>query len=99
VPLRTTTCAVEHGAAYDTAHGGSAAEEYTGEVVVDRRTFAQHAAADCTYRLSWPGIEVRVSATLRVEVSSDGYDVDIAVEAYDGDEPVGRRRWSEKLPR
>jgi hypothetical protein len=95
----TTTCAVVHGAAYDVAHDGTAAEEYTGEVVVDRRTFAQHAAADCTYRLSWPGVDVRLSATMRVDVSAAGYDVDIGLTAYDGDEQVAQRRWSEKLPR
>ena len=68
----TTTCAVRHGAEYDVPHDGRASEQYAGAVVVDRRTFAQHASADCTYRLTWPGIDVSVSSTMRVDVTADG---------------------------
>jgi predicted acyl esterase len=96
---RTTTCSVRHGTDYDTPYDGHAWEFYTGDVVVDRRTFAQHALADCTYRLTWPGIDVRVSSTMRVDVSAAGYDVAIEAEAYDGDRLVGRREWSEHVPR
>ncbi len=96
---RTTTCAVRSGAEYAVPHDGTASEEYAGEVVVDRRTFAQRATAECRYRLTWPGVEVTVSATMRVEVSADGYDVAIEVEAYDGAEQVASRRWSELVPR
>ena len=40
----------------------------------------------CTYRLTWPGIDVRVTSTMRVDVGAEGYDV--AIDA-DG---VRRRR-------
>ena len=42
---RTTTCAVRSGSTYEIPHDGTASEEYVGEVVVDRRTFAQWADA------------------------------------------------------
>ncbi len=96
---RTTTCVVRHGADYTTPHDGSASEQYTGEVVVDRRTFAQHADADCTYTLTWPGIEARVHSTMRVDVSAGGYDVAIVVDAYDSGEHLARRKWREHVPR
>ncbi|HET6560791.1 MAG TPA: CocE/NonD family hydrolase [Marmoricola sp.] len=96
---RTTTCSVRHGSDYDTPYDGHAWEVYAGDVFVDRRTFAQRASADCTYRLTWPGVDVRVTSTMRVEVTEAGYDVAIAAEAYDGDEIVTRREWSEHLPR
>ena len=96
---QTTTCAVRHGAEYDVPHDGTATEQYAGDVVVDRRTFAQHASADCTYRLTWPGVDVRVTSTMRVDVTADGYDVRIDVTAYDGDEQVSHRDWSEHIPR
>ena len=100
---RTTTCAVRHGAEYDVPHAGTASERYVGEVVVDRRTFAQHAAADCAYRLVWPdvedGVDVRVTSTMRVDVTADGYDVAIAATAYDGEEQVSHRTWTEHVPR
>ena len=66
---------------------------------MDRRTFAQHAVADCTFRLTWPGIDVRVTSTMRVDVRADGYTVAIEAKAYDGEELVSDRSWSEHVPR
>ena len=59
---RTTTCSVRHGSTYDVPYDGTATEEYAGDVFVDNVTFAQHASATCTYRLTWPGIDVRVES-------------------------------------
>ena len=80
-------------------HDGRASEQYAGEVVVDRRTFAQHASADCTYRLTWPGIDVSVHSTMRVDVTAEGYDVVIEADAYDDGELVSHRTWTEHIPR
>jgi len=96
---QTTTCAVRHGSTYGVPHDGTATEEYAGEVAVDNVSFAQHAAAECTFRLSWPGVEVRVTSTMRLDVTADGYDVRTDVTAYDGDEQVSHREWSEHVPR
>jgi hypothetical protein len=96
---RTTTCAVRDGAEYDVPYDGRAVERYAGEVVVDRRTFAQHASADCTYRLTWPDIDIRVSSTMRVDVTESGYDVVIAADAYDAEQLVSHRTWTEHIPR
>jgi hypothetical protein len=96
---RTTTCSVRHGTDYDAPHGCHAWESYAGSVVVDRRTFDQRAEADCTFRLTWPGVDVRVTSTMRVDVTAAGYDVAIDAEAYEAEELVGRRHWSERLPR
>ncbi len=95
----TTTCAVRHGAEYDVPHDGHASEQYAGEVSVDRRTFAQHAYADCTYALSWPGVEIRISSTMRVDVTAAGYDVAIDADAYDDGRLVSHRTWTEHIPR
>jgi uncharacterized protein len=95
-----TTCAVEHGADYDIPRG-TASEHYAGSVVVDNRSFAQHAEASCTYRLSWPdaSVDVRVTSTMRVDVGADGYDVAITATAFEGETQVSHREWSEHLPR
>ena len=59
-----------------TRAGEAPPEEYAGEDdVMDRRTFAQHASAECSYRLRWPEADVRVTSTMRVDVGVDGYDV------------------------
>ena len=96
---RTTTCAVRSVASYDVPHGSTALEDYSGEVGVDRRTFAQWATAETTYRLTWPGVEVRVVSTLRVDIGPSGYDVVIDADAFDGDEQIGHREWREFMPR
>ena len=96
---RTTTCAVRHGADYAVPHGGTASETYAGEVSVDRRTWAQHAAAECGYRLTWPGVDVRVTSTMRVDVTAQGYEVAIQATAYEGEQQVSHRTWAEHLPR
>ena len=66
---------------------------------VDRRTFAQWATAETTYRLTWPDVDVRVVSTLRVDIGPDGYDVVIEADAYDDENQVGHREWREHLPR
>jgi uncharacterized protein len=93
---RTTTCTVRSGSSYEVPHGGRASEEYAGDVVVDRRTFTQHASADCTYQLQWPEVDVRVTSTMAVALAADGLDVAIEVTAFEGGEQVAHRTWSER---
>ena len=96
---RTTSCLVRHGSTYEVPFDGEATESYAGEVSVDRRTFAQRADADCTFRLRWPGIDVRVTSTMRVDVTAEGYDVTITTDAFDDEELLAHRDWSEHVPR
>jgi predicted acyl esterase len=96
---RTTTAATHVVASYDTPGDGTALEDYRGKVGVDRRTFAQWATAETTFRLTWPGVEIRVVSTLRVDIGAEGYDVVIDADAFDGAEQVGHREWRETVPR
>ncbi|WP_372734472.1 CocE/NonD family hydrolase C-terminal non-catalytic domain-containing protein, partial [Nocardioides sp.] len=96
---RTTSCAVRSGSSYDIPHGGTAGEEYLGEVGVDRRTFVQWATATTTFTLGWPGIEVRVTSTIRVDVGVQGYEVAIDCDAFEGEELISHREWRESIPR
>jgi hypothetical protein len=96
---RTTTCRVDHGSVYEVPYDGTASEHYSGEVAVDRRTFAQHALADCTFGLTWPGIAVCVTSKMRVDVGAGGYDVAIDVTASHDHEVVAERHWSEHVDR
>ena len=96
---RTTTCSVRHDTDYATPYDGHAWESYAGDVVVDRRTFAQHAWADCSYRLTWPGTDIRVQGSMEVDIGPEWIDVAIEVVAHDGEEQVAQRSWMEKLAR
>jgi hypothetical protein len=99
VLARVTTARTLSDSSYDTPYDGRARERYVGEVSVDRRTFAQRAEADTTFELSWPGIDVGVRSTMSLEVGAATYDVEIETLAtLDGTE-VGRRTWSESIPR
>jgi hypothetical protein len=99
VLARTTACIVDHGASYAVPYGGQATEHYAGRVEVDTCTFQQRADADVTYELTWPGLRVSTRSTLALTVSAECYDVEIWLEARDGDELVEERRWSRRLPR
>jgi hypothetical protein len=100
---RETRCDVHSAAAYDVPYEGKAVEDYRGHVSVDTVTFHQRAVADCTFRLSWPGVDVRLSSTMTVDVGADGYDVSIEATAFEGPEgsetQVGSRTWTEHVPR
>ena len=93
-----TTCAVDHGTDYDVPHG-RACEHYAGAVVVDNQTFAQHASAECSLGLTWPGVDVRVASKMRVDVGADGYEVSISATAWEEGAQVSHREWAEHLPR
>jgi hypothetical protein len=93
---RTTTATVRHGSTYDVPRG-TAEERYAGEVGVDRRAFAQWADAECTYRLGWPEGGVRVTSTMRVDVTTQGTSVEITTDAVEGDETVSHREWTEQF--
>ena len=94
----STTCAVRHGSSYEVPNG-TATESYAGSVTVDRTTFAQNAEAECTFAISWPGVDVSVTSTMRVDVLAETFDVAIETVAFEGDAEVSRRRWVESIPR
>ncbi len=96
---RTTSAVTRSDSAYATPHGGHARETYLGEVSVHRGTFAQHAHADTTFELAWPGVEVQVRSVMDVEITAEGHAVVIETVATHGGREISRRRWREKLPR
>jgi len=99
VLARTTKATVLSGSTYDVPHDGTATESYSGTVTVDRRTFAQRAEAEADLRLTWPGVDIRVTSLLLVLITADAFDVRIETTAYDGDEQVAHRTWQESIPR
>ncbi len=84
---------------YATTYDGRSRERYAGEVSVDRRTFEQHAHADTTFELSWPGINVKVHSVMDIDITAAGYDVTISTVAERDGSEVSQRSWSEHIPR
>jgi uncharacterized protein len=93
VLARTTTALTRQVSDYSTPDGGHAREAYLGEVSVHRETFAQHAHADTTFDLSWPGVNISVTSVMDVEIDAAGYAVVIETVATRDGAEVSRRRW------
>ena len=88
---RVTTARTVSVSEYDTPYDGTAREDYRGEVSVDRRTFAQHAHADTTYDLTWPGVEIKVRSVMEIDIVDGRVDVVIDTWAWRDGEEVSHR--------
>ncbi len=95
VLARTTSARTVSVSEYDTPYDGTAREDYRGEVSVDRRTFAQHAHADTTYDLTWPGIEIKVRSVMELDIVDGRVDVAIDTWAWRDGQEVSHRTWRE----
>jgi predicted acyl esterase len=95
---RVSGCEVDHGSTWETPYG-TAVDRYRGRVEVDRRTFAQQAHSDVSFRLEWPEATVTTAATLDMTADSEAFDVTVRLVAREGDEVVGQREWHRRIPR
>ncbi len=94
---RVTSARTVSVSEYQTPYDGRALEDYRGEVRVDRRTFAQHAHADTTYELSWPGVDIRVKSVMDVAITDGRVAVTIDTWAWHDATEVSHRSWQERL--
>jgi predicted acyl esterase len=95
VLARVTSARTMSVSEYDTPYDGTAREDYRGEVSVDRRTFAQHAHADTTYDLTWPGVAVKVRSVMELDIVDGQVDVVIDTWAWRDGVEVSHRTWRE----
>jgi hypothetical protein len=93
---RVTSARTTSVSEYETPYGGRALEDYRGEVSVERRTFAQHAHADTTYELSWPGVDIRVESVMDVAIQDGEVTVSIDTWAWQDGVEVSHRQWRER---
>ncbi len=93
---RVTSARTTSVSEYETPYGGRALEDYRGEVSVERRTFAQHAHADTTYELSWPGVDIRVESVMDVAIQDGEVTVSIDTWAWQDGVEISHRQWRER---
>ena len=102
---RTVRCEVDHGSTYEAADGHEVTEHYAGWVEVDRRSFAQRAHSEVTFKLGWPEGEMCTYATMDLHAGPEAYDVDIRLEARERppleerSQLVAERHWRRRFPR
>ncbi len=98
-----TACVIDHGSTYDVPYDGQATEHYSGRVTVDTTTLEQSAAAEATFCIRWPEVDVSTKGTLDVAMSADTFEITIDLLAQeagpDGWRTVGTRHWQETIPR
>ena len=97
VLARVTSARTVSASEHDTPYDGTAREDYRGEVSVDRRTFAQHAHADTTYDLTWPGVAIKVRSVMEVDMVAGRVDVVIDTWAWRDGQEVSHRTWRESF--
>ncbi len=95
---RVTSARTESVSEYATPYDGTAREDSRGEVSVDRRTFAQHAHAETSYDLSWPGIDVAVRSVMDLAIVDGSIDIAIDTWAWRDGQQVSHRSWREVMP-
>ncbi len=96
---RRTTALTGSVSTYNIPYGGTAREDYRGEVYVEGRSHDQGLHADTTFDLTWPGTAVQVKGMMTMTITTTGYDVAIEVRATRDGAEVSRRTWAEHLPR
>ena len=74
-------------------------EHYVGHVEVDARTGDQSATATTRYELAWGGVAVRAVARLLLRVDADAVSADVELEVDEGDVPLARRTWTQRVDR
>jgi hypothetical protein len=98
----TTRAVIDHGGEYPTPYG-AAREHYSGQVEVDRQTFAQRATARVSFGLDQPDGPILVSSDLEVVADEASFTVRIDLVGREGsadsDRPIRQRTWTRVYPR
>jgi hypothetical protein len=94
-----TTCNVGYGSSHEAPFSGTVRQVHSGSVSVHGDTFEQHVVADCVYDVQWPGVDITVDCTMQVDVTDDGYAVEITGTAAQNGIQVFERVWTATHPR
>ena len=97
---RRTEAEIDHGGRTGLPGGGVLVERYRGTVgtALDRPglTWARGSA---DYRIEWPEATVATSARLDLRGDAAAFEVQLDLEAREGDELRWTRSWHRRIPR
>ena len=97
---RRTEAEIDHGSRTELPGGGVLVERYRGTVgtALDRPglTWARGSA---DYRIEWPEATVATSARLDLRGDAAAFEVQLDLEAREGDELRWTRSWHRRIPR
>jgi uncharacterized protein len=97
---RRTEAEIDHGGRTELPDGAVLVERYRGTVgtALDRpgSTWARGSAG---YRIEWPEATVATSARLDLRAEAEAFEVQLDLEAREGDELRWTRTWRRRIPR
>ena len=97
---RATTARTAYGGSYEVRHGGRMTDSYEGRVVVPVTDPAlAMAGGTVRFEIDWPEASVAVESRLLFLSTFDEYRVDIELDAFESDQLIAERRWSQRFPR
>jgi hypothetical protein len=95
---RRTEAEIDHGGRSQLPDGGALVERYRGTVGAgpDGETWARGSAH---YRIEWPEATAATSVRLDLRGDAEAFEVQLDLEAHEGDEPRWARTWHRRIPR
>jgi putative CocE/NonD family hydrolase len=95
-----TEAEIDHGGRTELPDGAVLTEHYQGTVgaALDRPGLAW-AGGSATYRIEWPEATVTTTARLDLKIDADAFDVQLDLEAREGDQARWTRSWHRRIPR
>jgi uncharacterized protein len=95
-----TEAEIDHGGRTELPDGAVLTEHYQGTVgaALDRPGLAW-AGGSATYRIEWPEATVTTTARLDLKIDADAFEVQLDLEAREGDEARWTRSWHRRIPR
>jgi uncharacterized protein len=95
-----TEAEIDHGGRTELPDGAVLTEHYQGTVgaALDRPGLTW-AGGSATYRIEWPEATVTTTARLDLKIDADAFEVQLDLEAREGDEARWTRSWHRRIPR
>jgi uncharacterized protein len=96
---RTSEAEIDHGGRTELPDGSVLVERYQGTVGAAADPGPAWARGSASYRVEWPEATVATSARLDLRGDADAFEVQLDLEAREGDELRWARTWRRRIPR
>jgi hypothetical protein len=96
---RRAEAEIDHGGRTELPDGAVLVERYRGTVGTTRDPGLTWARGVADYRVEWPEATVATSARLDLRGDADAFEVQLDLEAREGDQVRWTRSWHRRIPR
>jgi hypothetical protein len=96
---RRTEAEIDHGGRTELPDGAVLVERYQGTVGTALDPGPTWVRGSASYRVEWPEATVATSVRLDLRGDADAFEVQLDLEAREGDELRWARTWRRRIPR